>query len=194
MSNGKQERWADVEGFPGYRVSSAGTVIGPKGSPIGTVGTRGYRKVALMRDGRAHTRLNHRLVLEAFVGKRPPEMQACRHLDGNKLNNQLENLCWGTAAENMADTVRMGRVAKGDASGPRKGIASRPRGDNHPARRIDGLQRGSNNGHATLTEADIPVIRARAERESYCAIAADYQLTPENIGLIARRQTWRHVE
>lgn len=44
----------------------------------------------------------HNLVLEAFVGPRPPGME-CRHLDSNKLNNRLYNICWGTKSQNALD-------------------------------------------------------------------------------------------
>src|SRR5215471_18343405 len=33
----------------------------------------------------------------------------CRHLDSNPLNNKLENLVWGTPAENLADRRALGR-------------------------------------------------------------------------------------
>ena len=44
----------------------------------------------------------HRLVLEAFVGPMPEAMET-RHLDGNPANNCLDNLRYGTRAENEAD-------------------------------------------------------------------------------------------
>jgi hypothetical protein len=47
----------------------------------------------------------HRLVLEAFVGPRPEDME-CRHLDGNPTNNRLDNLAWGYHWENMEDVQK----------------------------------------------------------------------------------------
>ena len=64
----------------------------------------GYPVVGLRQ--RAHH--VHRLVLETFVGPRPPDMQ-CRHLDDVKTNNKLANLVWGTVRENRMDSVRNGR-------------------------------------------------------------------------------------
>ena len=46
--------------------------------------------------------LVHVLVLSTFVGPRPDGMEV-RHLDGNSLNNSLENLAWGTHKENTQD-------------------------------------------------------------------------------------------
>jgi hypothetical protein len=49
----------------------------------------------------------HQLVLLAFVGPKPPGMQT-RHLDGDKTNNRLTNLVYGTPSENQRDNVRLG--------------------------------------------------------------------------------------
>ena len=62
----------------------------------------------------------HRMVLEAFIGPRPDGME-CRHLDGNKYNNRLENLAWGSHTENMQDSSRHGqRYLKGEEHGSAK--------------------------------------------------------------------------
>lgn len=50
----------------------------------------------------------HRLVLEAFVGPCPDGMEAL-HSDGNKTNNNVDNLRWGTPSENNRDIVKHGR-------------------------------------------------------------------------------------
>jgi hypothetical protein len=53
---------------------------------------------------RSETRLVHRMVVEAFVGPAPSPLHIdIRHLDGNKQNNALINLRWGTRSENMKD-------------------------------------------------------------------------------------------
>lgn len=48
------------------------------------------------------------LILEAFVGPRPPGLEAC-HNDGNPLNNRLGNLRWDTHESNMEDLRRHNR-------------------------------------------------------------------------------------
>ncbi len=59
----------------------------------------GHLSVAL---GRGNSRTVHSLVLETFVGPRPPGAD-CRHLNGNPADNRLTNLCWGSRAQNIRD-------------------------------------------------------------------------------------------
>lgn len=80
------------------RDSLTGLIIEPKAYASKKGGTH-YRR---FRD-----KYLHHIVLEAFVGPRPPGMQ-CRHLNGNSLDNRLENLQWGTAREDNYDRVRHG--------------------------------------------------------------------------------------
>ncbi|MEE9384561.1 MAG: HNH endonuclease signature motif containing protein [Nannocystaceae bacterium] len=63
-------------------------------------------------DGWGHFSV-HTLVLTAFVHPRPPEMET-RHLNGKKLDNRLENLAWGTRAENAQDKVKHGSMPRGE--------------------------------------------------------------------------------
>lgn len=53
------------------------------------------------------TKLVHALVAEAFYGSRPTG-QHVRHLNGDKLDNSAENLCYGTESENRRDSVKHG--------------------------------------------------------------------------------------
>jgi hypothetical protein len=71
---------------------------------------KGYLYVFMRKDDepRSKHRDVHTLILEAFIGPRPPGMQCC-HKDGNPLNNRLDNLRWDTPSSNSRDTVRHGR-------------------------------------------------------------------------------------
>ena len=57
---------------------------------------------------RSRMMLCHRLLLLTFVGPPPFPGAQVRHLDGNPMNNALDNLAWGTAKENAADRDRHG--------------------------------------------------------------------------------------
>lgn len=116
-----QEEWREVPGFLGYRVSSLGRVqscwehANGHGATLSDrwrdLSTKpdysGYVHANLWNDGRSVRRKVSRLVLELFVGPCPEGME-CRHLDGDKTNNQLSNLRWGTRSENVRDKTRHG--------------------------------------------------------------------------------------
>jgi hypothetical protein len=72
----------------------------------------GYLSAAFRRDGKYVYYLVHRLVLETFVGPCPEGME-CLHGDGNKHNNNVGNLRWGTKVENEQDKVLHGTSRKG---------------------------------------------------------------------------------
>lgn len=126
-----------IEGFPGYRVGSDGSVWschikGSRGRLSETwrrlkPGRRlsGWYPTVALCPGRISYEL-HRLVLMAFVGPCPPGMVA-RHLDGNPGNNDISNLCWGTRKENSADAIRHGTIARGERQGSSKLTAEQVR-------------------------------------------------------------------
>lgn len=106
------EIWRSVEGYSGiYEVSDRGRVrsldrTGADGrfyrGIILTQMTPGiYRQVNLHNSGQ-RTHHVHRLVATAFLGSGPAGHEI-RHLNGNPLDNSVENLAWGTHVENMAD-------------------------------------------------------------------------------------------
>lgn len=112
-------QYREIAGFPGYYVGDDGSVwsvhnkFGRHFTGYRRLKTArhggGYRVAVLRaaanqkRGGKGSSLYVHRLVLEAFVGACPPDMQCCRHLDGNPGNNRLENLAWGTHKENAQD-------------------------------------------------------------------------------------------
>jgi hypothetical protein len=82
-------------------------------SPAPSGASKKYKRVLLRNPDKQ--RLVHQLVLEAFVGPRPESCEA-RHLDGDPSNNKLDNLAWGTKAENQADKLRHGTILRGTAN------------------------------------------------------------------------------
>lgn len=110
--------WRAVVGFEGrYEVSSTGDVRSLPGTRGGgrvltpfLSGDGDYYCVDLLGGSRTKRKTSrvHCLVLEAFVGPRPPGMYGC-HNDGNSKNNTLLNLRWDTPGSNMLDRVAHGR-------------------------------------------------------------------------------------
>jgi hypothetical protein len=182
------ERWAPIPGHAGYDVSDKGRVRswwhrrcqGPalRDGVAMVIGDNfrvlrlgctpnGYTHVHLRRV----TRLVHALVLEAFVGPRPKGQQ-CRHLDGNRQNNSLENLAWGTCQENAADR---------DAHGTSVYV------------------NGERHGMAKLTEPDVLAVRKllalpRSQRPTQVAIAKRFRIDPSTVSNIKTRKLWAHLE
>jgi hypothetical protein len=106
--------WRPVPGWVGlYEVSDAGEVRslprhGCKGRMLRFGRSHnGYPTVTFSADGRRHTRTLHRVVAEVFLGPLPRGMQTL-HIDGDKNNNAVANLRYGTQSENERDKVRHG--------------------------------------------------------------------------------------
>lgn len=115
------ERWLPVAGYDGYEVSDLGRVRSWKvrggtraaePSQLRPARQDGRRYVSLSRPGsREWRRPVSQLVLEAFVGPRPPGAKLCaRHLSGDVGDDRLANLAWGTHAEALHDRVRAGHA------------------------------------------------------------------------------------
>lgn len=82
--------WVSVPGFTGYEVSDQGHVRNKNGKLLRqhpAARNAGF----YVRLGKT-TRLVHKLVLLAFRG---PSKQRITHINGNKLDNRLSNLCYG---------------------------------------------------------------------------------------------------
>lgn len=118
------EQWRPVVGWEGwYEVSDLGhvrsmarVVRGSRGcvqhlkSRARTIkpGFGGYLTVVLYRNNKGHGVRVHTLVLEAFIGPRPDDMECC-HDNGDPSDARLSNLYWGTHSQNQLDQVRHGR-------------------------------------------------------------------------------------
>ena len=176
----RDEQWQPIAGFePYYEVSDLGRVrsFWSRGNPRTyraslphvlrpSQTTSGYPAITMCVDGKVHPpRKIHQLVLAAFTGPKPPGMEA-RHLDGNRQNNTLSNLAWGTHTENMRDKGRHGTQA---------------RGQDHPlAVLTNGLVRHMRAEHkAGATTKDIAERHGLNYETAYSAIA--------------RTRVWRHV-
>jgi len=123
-----KEIWKDVPGYEGYyQASSIGRArsldrtipwreifIRRRGKILSSgINSCGRLTVVLNKYGKRKTYPVHQLVLMAFVGTKPNNME-CRHLDGDPLNNDLSNLRWGTASENQLDRRIHGTSNRGE--------------------------------------------------------------------------------
>lgn len=97
---------AIIKDFPNYEVDTDGNVYRLKTKKTNKrrklTGTKnqGYTLVTLTESGKHKACRVHRLVAEAFIPnlKNKPQVN---HKDGNRSNNELSNLEWCTASENL---------------------------------------------------------------------------------------------
>ncbi len=109
--------WQDISTAPqggGWQVSRDGRVRNAKGPRL-LWKSNGYVKANI-----GHRSVSvHRLVALAFVSN-PFSKPEVNHLDGDKANNNAENLEWATRSENMkhayATGLHPGVVLRGEAS------------------------------------------------------------------------------
>lgn len=73
----------------------------------------GYHYVRLTKNGIGKGHLVHRLVLAAFNGK--SKLQ-CNHIDGNKSNNNIENLEYCTSAHNLHHCINVLGKKRGEGT------------------------------------------------------------------------------
>ena len=98
--------------FPNYSITKDGQVWSkPRTKTDGGIMKlqikKGYLIVKLFLSGKPFFRSVHRLVLETYIGPCPKGMEAC-HNNGNRKDNQLENLRWDTRSNNTFDAIRHG--------------------------------------------------------------------------------------
>lgn len=117
------EIWKDISKYPRYQASSLGQI---RFKPVKTtdenrrkkhsgeivhqsLNADGYMSVGIVKDdGKVTGPSVHSLVCLAFYGEKPKGFNI-DHIDGNKLNNRVENLEYVTVGENNRRCTRDGR-------------------------------------------------------------------------------------
>jgi hypothetical protein len=89
------------------------------------IGIHGYYSTGLSNGGKTKTVLVHRIVAEAFLPN-PQGFRCVNHKDGNKLNNNLDNLEWCSHSQNEIHAYE---------TGLKKGAWFGRRGSAHPRAR-----------------------------------------------------------
>ena len=117
------ERWLPALGLPDYWISNLGRFASQKKERLresraaprilkGSVVNTGYVMFTVFGEGkdrgpgkaRRTSETAHRMVVRAFDGEAPTiDHTDVRHLNGQKQDNRLHNLAWGTRSENMRD-------------------------------------------------------------------------------------------
>lgn len=164
--------WADVPGWPGYRVSDDGVVESCKNtrgaltnewSPKSLVEIGGYLRVELSHRSRVFQSQVSALVLTCHGPARPPGPSMALHCNGNRLDNRIENLRWGFADDNADDRDRHRTTATGES-----------------------------HGNAKLTWEKVHELRRkRGEGVSMLALSSEYGISRSHASKIVRGLMWR---
>ena len=98
----------------GYLVSNHGRVLnlnyrGKSDTPrfLKQDTNHGYKRVTMSFQGQLYRCRVHRLVADAFIPN-PFDLPVVNHKDGNKANNNVNNLEWVTEKENTQHAIRTG--------------------------------------------------------------------------------------
>lgn len=101
------EVWKQISNLP-YEISSLGKIRNLKGKVLKTyIQNSGYEQIKLNYQGLHIHKSIHRLVAEAFITN-PLNKLYVNHIDGNKLNNTVDNLEWCTNSENILHARKTG--------------------------------------------------------------------------------------
>ena len=118
-----QEYWVPIPNYEGYyEISTIGNIRSIKRSILTKSGylkpekeriitqrisNKGYSTVTLSKNGQSKSQHVHRLLAQAFIPN-PENKATVNHLNGDKLDNRIENLEWATYSENAIHAYKSG--------------------------------------------------------------------------------------
>lgn len=151
-----------------YLISDTGIVFGKRrGGGYSEKNQRldryGYKRITLYKESIGKTVLIHTLVLNAFIGAKPVNKQAC-HNDGDKMNNSVSNLRWDSCKNNQLDKKKHGTQAFGEK------VTS-----------------------AKLTNRKVKAMRNLEGLLTQKEMAEQFGVSLITVNRVIRRVTWRHV-
>ncbi|WP_242488066.1 HNH endonuclease [Bacillus sp. TH13] len=158
----------NVEQCPRYKVNRNGEVYDTKRKRFlkQSSMSNGYKFVTLTQGKRVYKQESvHRLVAKAFIPN-PENKPQVNHIDGDKLNNCVDNLEWNTISENLAHAYRLGL--------------------NSPPLKI-----GADNPHAKLTgDTAYEIYLLKGKGLSTREVGGRYGVSGGAISSIWRGKTW----
>lgn len=128
----------------------------------------GYPVVNLHKNGISKIKKVHVLIMEAFVGKRPNNLDI-NHIDGVKSNNLINNLEYISRSENCIHAFKM---------------------------QLNPGNKGEKNGRALLTDLDIIEIRKKYIKRKHTLekLSKEFGVCISSIGRIVNNKHWKHIE
>lgn len=165
-----KETWKEIPGFKDYEVSSLGRIRTYKRCGHGRIMTQGVNSFGYMRIGLYDQNFKrrffqvHRLVMLAFCGE---STMTVNHKDGNKKNNNIDNLEYLSLSDNHKHAFRTGLKSNS--------------GEQHPSSKVNG--------------EDVVLIRKLFNEYGIKlkTIADLFNVTKSNIWCIVNNKSWRTV-
>lgn len=165
--------WKKILGFNDYEISNDGDLRSYKHGKQTILKKRyskdGYVWYILTENGKSYCRRAHRLVAEAFIDN-PENKETVNHIDGNKMNNNVNNLEWATRNEQMQHAYKHG---------------------------LKKPVRGCLQGNHVLSEKDVIEIRsiyiARDKQFGMRALARKYNVSEPTIDKCVRYKSYLNV-
>lgn len=114
----KTDNWKEIIGFPGYQVNEKGEIVSLHYLHHNMTrklklrkSRNGYYSVCLYKDGKAYSKLIHRIVAQTFIPN-PNNFPQVNHIDGDKGNNNVSNLEWVSNSGNIKHAIRNNLISK----------------------------------------------------------------------------------
>lgn len=96
--------------FYDYIIYDNGNIYSTKTNSFikGEITSHGYKRVTLFLNKKRKRFMLHRLIMLTFNPIENADKMQVNHIDGNKLNNNIENLEWCTPSENIRHAIKTG--------------------------------------------------------------------------------------
>jgi len=170
------EIWKTIPGFSTYQVSNTGKIRSlnykksKKIKELKPAIDGGYYKTMILSDNKIYATIRiHRLIALTFLGESHLEVN---HIDGNKLNNNVDNLEYCSHSYNVKHACKLG---------------------------LEKAMKGSDNPKAKLTNEQVLEIRAYALEHGYLKnrkeLSKKYNVGEGTLKDIVkkRRGVWSHI-
>ena len=159
--------WKHINGFSNYMVNQYGDIININRNnklKRSHITKYGYRRITLCNNYHVKHYFIHRLIAEYFIPNKH-NYPCVNHIDGNKLNNSIENLEWCNHSKNNKHAYLLG-------------LNKKRSGESHP--------------RSKLSQDDVNNIRKIYSKggTTYRKLAIMYNVTYAHIGAIVRMKIW----
>lgn len=113
-----QKKAVNIEGWEAYQCDTNGVVYGQNGEALKpNINCNGYKYVVFCKNKKTKTIMVHRIIASTFIPN-PTKLPVINHKDGNKLNNNPDNLEWTTYSENTQHAINVIHTIKSGKENP----------------------------------------------------------------------------